>query len=250
MTTHMIELRLDALHLMRLAHERKLPRREVDLGYLTHCQLGELFGDAAPRPFAILSHPGRDPLAAERELRVLGYASTSAVELDRRAREGARPGRYNAVDWQRLASKPMPETWPTGRRLAFEVRACPVARMASNGPHHRRGAEVDVFLRECWRAGEGVPVDREAVYRGWLTKRLAHQGAVANDVRVDGMQITPVVRRDHEPVRTSRRIRRPDVRFSGVLEITDGERFATGLSSGIGRHRAFGFGMLLLKPAT
>jgi CRISPR system Cascade subunit CasE len=39
------------------------------------------------------------------------------------------------------------------------------------------------------------------------------------------------------------------VRFSGVLEVADGEAFNRLLASGVGRHGGFGFGMLLLKPA-
>ncbi len=41
----------------------------------------------------------------------------------------------------------------------------------------------------------------------------------------------------------------PDVSFTGVLTVADPDRFATLLAHGVGRHAAFGFGMLLLKPA-
>ena len=36
--------------------------------------------------------------------------------------------------------------------------------------------------------------------------------------------------------------------MSGALTITDGEKFAQLLARGIGRHRAYGYGMLLLRP--
>ena len=36
--------------------------------------------------------------------------------------------------------------------------------------------------------------------------------------------------------------------MSGTLRVTDPAAFAAGLARGIGRHRAFGFGMLLLAP--
>lgn len=246
MTTHMIEVRLDALALMRLARERGLPRRQVDLGYLLHCQLGETFGEIAPRPFAIL---GREPLAGARELTVLAYATADATTLQQRALEGARPGSFAAIDWARFASKPMPNDWAPGRQLAFEVRACPVVRMGSQRDQHRKGAEVDVFLSECWRIGAETPVDREQVYRRWLSERLAARGVRALEVRVEALQLGPVTRRDHKPVRSSHVMRRPDVRFAGRLEITDGALFAQSLARGVGRHRAFGFGMLLVKPA-
>ena len=43
--------------------------------------------------------------------------------------------------------------------------------------------------------------------------------------------------------------RRPDVTFRGTLQVTDPDRFHALLARGVGRHRAFGFGMLLLRPA-
>ena len=41
----------------------------------------------------------------------------------------------------------------------------------------------------------------------------------------------------------------PDALMRGVLEITDGPAFAQLLAGGVGRHRAYGYGMLLLRPA-
>jgi CRISPR system Cascade subunit CasE len=38
--------------------------------------------------------------------------------------------------------------------------------------------------------------------------------------------------------------------MTGILEVTGGEAFARLLARGVGRHRAFGFGMLLLKPVS
>ena len=50
----------------------------------------------------------------------------------------------------------------------------------------------------------------------------------------------------------SRRLRwveGPDTVMSGELQTSDPDAFARLLARGIGRHRAFGFGMLLLRPA-
>jgi CRISPR system Cascade subunit CasE len=40
----------------------------------------------------------------------------------------------------------------------------------------------------------------------------------------------------------------PDAVLRGRLQIEDGNGFARLVARGIGRHRAFGFGMLLLMP--
>ena len=37
--------------------------------------------------------------------------------------------------------------------------------------------------------------------------------------------------------------------FEGTLEVRDAALFQGLLARGVGRHRAFGFGMLLLRPA-
>ena len=41
----------------------------------------------------------------------------------------------------------------------------------------------------------------------------------------------------------------PDAVMRGVLTITDAAAFTALLAQGIGRHRAYGYGMLLLRPA-
>jgi CRISPR system Cascade subunit CasE len=56
------------------------------------------------------------------------------------------------------------------------------------------------------------------------------------------------VRRTHEPARETRRLERPDVRFEGEMVVEDGERLLGYLGHGVGRHRAFGFGALMLAP--
>jgi CRISPR system Cascade subunit CasE len=41
----------------------------------------------------------------------------------------------------------------------------------------------------------------------------------------------------------------PEATFHGTLEITDPVRFADLLARGVGRHRAYGYGMLLLRAS-
>ena len=49
--------------------------------------------------------------------------------------------------------------------------------------------------------------------------------------------------------RGNARLVRPSAVLEGTLSITDPVEFRQTLARGIGRHRAFGFGMLLLRPA-
>ena len=58
-----------------------------------------------------------------------------------------------------------------------------------------------------------------------------------------------VLRRDRSATTSKvRKVAGPDVVFRGELEIMDGDAFVALVVRGIGRHRAFGFGCLLLAP--
>jgi CRISPR system Cascade subunit CasE len=57
------------------------------------------------------------------------------------------------------------------------------------------------------------------------------------------------LRRTQGPNRRARPgLRKPDVTFRGMLEVVEPGAFEALLRRGVGRHRAFGFGMLLLRP--
>ena len=87
---------------------------------------------------------------------------------------------------------------------------------------------------------------REEVYREWLQKRFEHKGGAVLDVcttKLVSFRRTRAVRKLHR-----RYSEGPDALMRGEIEITDGAKFAEMLASGIGRHKAYGFGMLLLRP--
>lgn len=242
---YLVQLALHTDRVFALARQRRLPSREVDTGYVVHGLLRGLFGDVAPQPFALMP-------AKARVLPVLAYSSVDDGVLRRRAEEFADPELHASVDWSRFVAKAMPTDWSPGRRLGFELHSCPTVRMAKAGPHHAAGAEVDVFLARCWQAPTpDTPVDREAVYREWLGTQVDRR-AGARVVRVDvaGFQVERVLRRTQAVGgdRKSRLLRKPEVTFRGELEVTDGPAFVGLLRRGIGRHRAFGFGMILVRP--
>jgi len=239
----MIRLRLRIDELMRSALERKLPLRLIDSGYLVHCRIKELFGNSTLKPFCLERSTGR-------WIEVLGYCCNSAEQLAEHARTYADPGVFSSCDWDNFHSKPMPSSWVPHRQLGFAVRACPVVRKSSAGRYHRSGAEVDVFLSRCWEVGDrSVPVDRETVYREWLNQCFERYGGTRMlSMRMKSFKLTRFLRRTQGDGRKSAVVERPDVLLEGRLEVDDGLAFRTLLARGIGRHRAFGMGMLLLKP--
>jgi len=228
--------------LMELGRRRRLPLRDTDIGYLVHCFLGELCGDDAPGPFAVSGSHGRFT-------EILAYTERTADEHRRYADSFAEPNVHAGCDWDRFDQKRLPSDWPARTRLGFRVRVCPVVRTASDGPKRRKGAEVDAFLARCSKAAENDVIEREAVYREWFEGQVnRHGGASLLRLGIDSFKLDRVVRRSQGNTRKSVVGQRPDVTMTGIFEVTDSSQFTALLRRGIGRHRAFGFGMLLLLP--
>ena len=85
---------------------------------------------------------------------------------------------------------------------------------------------------------------REEVYSDWLSDRLTRRGARLEEASLKSFQRVRVVRKLR--ARTSEG---PDAVMRGTLSVTDPGEFAGVVAHGIGRHRAYGYGMLLLRPA-
>ena len=252
---HMVQLGLDAKGLTTLGKMLHLPLSQTDTGYLTHCALGELFGDDAPKPFSIESAGSNGE-----NVRVLGYTTANADTLQTNAQLDASPTVYEICDWDELAAKPMPETFPEGMTLQFELRACPVVRKASAGEGVNQngetrtwneGDELDAFLAEAWTRPEEDDLNREQVYREWLARQFDIRGGAEVDsdaVAMTRFSIERMTRRNG-PDRTPDTIKRPDVTLTGTLQVTDGDAFVDLLRSGLGRHKSFGYGMMKVRRA-
>lgn len=240
---HLVKIPLHAEKLVAIARRRGLPLRDFDEGYLGHVVMRELWQDRAPTPF-VLRGTGRI-------LDAWGYSRDDAPALIEHAASFGDPSLLAVIgDLQTIASRPVPR-FERGRRLGFVVRACPVVRLAGPRNGHRAGAEVDAFLARCFTVGEGTAVSREEVYRDWLMSALGREastGVAVTRVKVAAMSRERLVRRTHGEVRSTTRLERPDVRFEGDLVVSDGERLLGYLAHGVGRHRAFGFGALMLVP--
>ena len=154
-------------------------------------------------------------------------------------------------------SKRMPSHFKPGRRLGFDLRLRPVRRLRGDladpklGRAWSKGAEVDAFRLEVMRrfpsgwadsAAGRAGVTRESVYAEWLCERFG------NAVAVEECRLVSVSR--------SRAVRGknggpegPDVILHGTFAVANEETFARLLGNGVGRHRAYGYGMLLLRPS-
>lgn len=238
----MVQLWLDLRRLVELGRALHLSVQHVDDNYITHCALRELFGDHAPGPFSIEDNNGK-------YIRVLAYSSLPTDDLQVAAQTFASPMVYQIPDWTRVISKPMPKTFPPGMHLGFELRVCPVIRKSSAGKYHKAGTEVDAFLSRVWEVDDSkVAVNREDVYRDWLTDQFVRSNAATiQSIQLKQFSLESMFRRDHNQHRQATPIKRPAATMVGNLKVVNSTEFVDLLRRGIGRHRAFGFGMLKIR---
>jgi CRISPR system Cascade subunit CasE len=241
---NLLHLQPDPRRLAMWAARNHLLDRSGDLGYAFHGLLQAAFGPGAPGVYRYFD--------ADRGL--LGYTVMRREELMRAAEQApsdvaAALGLGTTQSRDGLSVRPFPTTWSAGRVLGFECRVRPVIREAATRN------ERDAFLTAVEKS-DGAELHREQVYSSWLTAHVARQtGAEILDVQMTAFKLLDVMRRTQKVSsaaggeRRPRTVGGPDAMLTGHLRVTEPEGFAALLRRGIGRHRAFGFGMLLLKPA-
>ena len=243
---HMIRADLDVSAFHRWAASRGLIARSgFDEGFAMHHLLGQSFGDLAPRPFRVIL-----PRDRGRSTGVLyGYCHATADDLREAAAACADPLQATVLPAAGIDGKPMPEAWEPDRRLGFEVLIRPIVRRKRAAP--RRGhAERDAFQVEAdpcavGRKGrDAMTRSREEVYADWLGERLERNGARLEEASLRSFQRVRSIRK----LRT-RPTEGPRALMQGTLAISVPEPFANLLERGVGRHCAYGYGMLLLRPA-
>jgi len=109
--------------------------------------------------------------------------------------------------------------------------------------------ERDAFLSAVEASPEGgATIERNIVYESWLSERLAPAAKLVDGrCHMTQFRRTRLRRSLHSKGRT-RAVEGPEALMKGRLQITDCDAFNAVLAKGVGRHSAFGFGMLLLSP--
>lgn len=230
-------------------HHARHARQSADLGDAFHGLLRAAFGAFAPQPFRYLDE--RRGLLAYTHLNPQAMAEQVALADPQAA---LTLGLGASADYGGYRLRPFPSEWAVGQELGFEVRVRPTVRGVDG--------EKDVFLWARARGTEGESVERQATYAQWLHEHLSEregmagqpwQGAVELlDVQLNAFTRSKVVRRTQASEgqdRKGRVIDGPDATLIGRLRVINPVAFAHLLARGIGRHRAFGFGMLLLHRA-
>lgn len=226
------------------SHHARHSRQPVDMGDAIHGLLRAAFGEKAPQPFRYIED--RNGLLAYTAMDERAIADSIAT---------ADPVITEALGLDAYKLRAIPNHWAAGQVFGFEVQVKPTVRS--------KQGEQDAFLAAVRMAGgkEGAPVDRGEVYARWLHDRINpscpraprlpwHGSAEILDVQVSRFCHSKAVRRTQSQGdigRERRVIPGPDAVLTGTLRVVDSVAFSRLLARGIGRHRSFGFGMLLLK---
>lgn len=230
------ELDLNAFH--RWAGGRRIFGGNVfDEGFAMHKLLRESFGDSAPQPFRIIAPRGCSRAS------LYGYSEADADELRAASETFACPLQAKILPPDGIDAKRMPAEWNAGRQLGFEILTRPVTR-GSRVPGGKV-QEHDAFLAALPQCkDERTDISREEVYADWLAARLERGGARMEEARLASFRRTRAVRRIGRNASEG-----PHAVMRGILTIADADLFGKTLAGGIGRHKAYGYGMLLLRPA-
>lgn len=239
-TLKMIRGSIDLRSFQRWAGSRQLMSRQTfDEGYAMHCFLAGVFGQLAPQPFRLILPRGK----GNRRGVFYGYGRAEAEALREAAAQFADPLEAQVLPGSGLEGKPMPATWKAGTQLGFELLTRPTVRRARG--NRNPGGEVDAFQREAERYPPGaMPRSREEVYIDWLSEELQRRG---------GAKLESASLVSFQRTRSIRALRRrpfegPTALLRGTITVTDGDDFTRLLGRGVGRHRSYGYGMLLLRP--
>ena len=237
---HMIRADIDLNAFQRWAGSRQMMRRNVfDEGFAMHCLLAEMFGELAPKPFRLIA-PERQGVTRGT---LYGYCRWDADAMGEASQMFSDPLQETVLPPDGIQTKRMPTQWAAGHRLGFETLVRPVARRARKSA--RPDAEVDVFQREAMlHPPGGMDRSREEVYADWLSDQLWRHGrAELESAALQTFRRTRAVRSLR-----GRPVEGPSALMRGTLRIGDTDKFNLLIERGVGRHRAYGYGMLLLRP--
>ena len=225
---------------VRVAPEGLDPRALQNLmrghAYGNHQLLWQLFPGHSERPFLF-----RQEL--ERESRVDGQPRGLPLFYVLSSTEPAPVPGLLACETKRFEPR-----LHSGQQLAFKLRANPVVARKEEGRSRSRRHDVLMDAKKAAKeSGEEDPATiqarMDAAARQWLGDERRGEG--------HGFRLLaePVVSgyRQHAYRRKGGEIRFSSVDFEGSLEVRDAERFQRALAEGLGRSKAFGCGMWLIR---
>lgn len=152
--------------------------------------------------------------------------------------------------WMIDQAKPYAPKLNAGQRLAFTLRANPVITVTSPEGKKQRH---DVVMHEKKR----IDFDRMPKHERPTVQHLIQSSCIdwlqarseANGFEIESEQVIVDAYRQHESFSKQQKksVRYSTVDFQGLLTVTDAAKFNETLLKGIGKSKAFGCGLLLVK---
>ena len=251
----MIYLPLDMRKFNRWAAQRDLVKNNVfDKGYAFHIFLCSTFGKSTLQPFRLFASD------RSRNASIYAYSDCESESLREMARTVGTPDCLAVVDLESILSKPMRFEFPSGQLLGFDVQIRPVRRLlrdlydSKSQTTFSKGSEIDAFrvklIREYprgWSEKEYISKNRgesrPKIYIEWLIERLGDSVEIdPNDCHLKSYQRTRLWRGDRVGSEG------PEAVIHGCLTVAKADKFAAIVRKGVGRHKAYGYGMLMLRP--
>lgn len=230
--TYVVQVNVDIVQAVRHLQSFFVRDALADDSLVIKSMLTEAFGGPVLRPWAV--HAVRDA-----QVIVVGYAAIPAEEANER-RGLALPSVQASVGLAVGAALP---DLRDGHSYRFAVRLVPTIRITKKETGSRYG-ERDAFLVQADGVGVGAGLTRDAVYKQYLVERLP--GAEISEFRLFGFRLMRFAR----PLTGGGWGRKtmPEALLAGSLKVTERDALTATITRGIGRQRAYGYGMLRLKP--
>ena len=234
MALQLIQADVQLSNLYRWAGRRNPTARTLDEGYALHCLLTGCFGKKVLQPFRLMFTHGATTA------NLYAYSTLDVAAIEQSIIEFAEPEFSEVLSGFR--TKTMPDNFKQGRELGFDLKIRPVRRgRRTDGTIGER----DAFLAAALARPDEV-LNREDIYTEWLRERMLQNGVTLahSSTRMASFERRKAVRDSG----TKKSIEGPEAVFHGNLTVDNPEQFSTLLARGLGRHCAYGFGMLLLRP--
>lgn len=138
-----------------------------------------------------------------------------------------------------LETKPYAPALSAGEALAYSLRVNP-ARTYRTPEGAMRRTDVVMHAKARIAKAKRAGFDIEEPLRDWLTPRLADRGAALDAMAVTRWEAPQVFKGDAQ-------YRRGQADLRGVLTVTDPEAFTACLFAGLGKARAYGCGLMLVR---
>ena len=228
--TYLLQADLDLTNMARWSAQNKYSDPDRAL----HCLVYHTFpGDKVPRAFAAVT----DPNGPRHHAKLYAYTGLNEDELRDVARMCQMEGEASIMSPFTFRTKEIPDEWQEGSTVGFRVRVRPTYRDAQTK------AERDISNRPDIPAG----IEIEDLYCNWLSDLLAKKAKA--EAPPEAMRVVNYQRRRVKRQENSNWTTGPDVTIEGRCRILCPDEWGQAVRYGIGRHKPYGYGMLLLRSA-